>query len=684
MSAPLPRRIRRARTTTRPGVRRWCRTVIAGCVAGVIALAIAGGATVARATEDAGTTSTLSFGAGNRALALGGAYGAVADDAAGWMWNPAGLGRVPRAQLQISQTQLAPLDLTEQYLGYVLPSWRWGAFGATYRQLAVGTIEQRDARNAVVSTGLEAKESEMALAYGIAPGEGWSLGLAAKVRRQELAGRSASAVGADVGVQIEPARLASPRPTAWDGLRIGFTVRNAIQPAMRLDLDEVPDPRAVRLGIAYERATLGLQSVLTTLDVERAEGVGARAHAGIEWRPHPTMDARAGFDGSRMTAGIAFRLRGLTVDYAFADHALDPQHRLGLGFAFGATVSESRIAAARVRDAALEREIASTLEARTDEQARSLRAEVDSAARAGDLARARETLGILRAMRPDDSALSGLETDLARRQAREAESAGDLLAATSLYRQLSALAPGDAEAQRGLERVQAMVAKSEARADSLAGALRHALDAFAAGSLAESRRTLDRLVRARPADTLASRLLMRVDRGIANRAEALVARALRSAEDEDPGDAERALAELRGLAPGHFAIPRVAAALERSRRASGAANVGQPAAPSDAAREEARRNFERATALLRAGQRADAIRWLEVVHTQDPTHAAAARVLVQEYQVQGLEAFSAGRLEAAVDLWQRALAVDPADRRTRAYLTRAREHIARTSMPQSP
>jgi tetratricopeptide (TPR) repeat protein len=650
-----------------------------GAAAAVLALALLAGA--ARATEDAGTVSPLSFGAGNRALALGGAYAAVADDAAGWMWNPAGLGRVPRSRLEVTHTQLAPLDLTEQYLGYVMPSWRWGALAATWRQLGVTGIEARDARNARLDAGLDAKESEVAIAYGLAPSEAWSLGLAAKLRRQELAGRAAGAFGADVGVQVSPARLLSARASAWDGLRVGLAVRNAVQPSMRLDLDEVPDPRAMRMGLAWERALGGFQTVLVALDLERTEDAGARAHTGLEWRPHPSMDARAGFDGDRMTAGVAFRLRGLTVDYAFADHALDPQHRLGLGFGFGATVSESRLAAARARDAALEREVAATLESRQDEQARALRAEVDAAARDGDLARARETLGILRALRSDDAALAGLEAGLARRQAAEAEAAGDLISAATFYRQLLGLAPDDVEARAGLERVGARASRVSARADSLAGALRQALDAFAAGSLAESRRTLDRLVRERPADTLARNLLGRVDRGIAVRAGTMVERAMRAAAGGGVADAERALAELRGLSPDHAAIPGVMAAIERARRGAGGPTASAASdGPTPAEREEARRHFERAMTLLRSGQRDDAIRWLEVVRSLDPAHAAAGRVLVQEYQVQGLEAFAAGRLETAVDLWQRALAVDPANPRTQAYLTRAREHLARTSV----
>lgn len=638
-----------------------------------------------RAAEDAGTTSVLSTGAGNRALSLGGAFAAVADDASGWMWNPAGMARLSRSELQVSHSRLSPIDMSEQYLGYAVPSWRWGTVGLAYRQLGVTGIEQRDDRNGIVPGEFSAHESEFALAYALAPSEAWSLGLAARTRRQELAGFSATALGVDLGLQLAPGQLAGGGASAWNGLRLGLSVRNAVQPSMRLDLDAVPDPRAIRFGAAYQRPLAGVQSVLFALDVERAEGVSPRLHAGLEWRPIPSLDARAGMDGERMTAGMALRVRALSVDYAFADQALEAQHRLGLTYAFGATVNESRLAAAKAREAELERNLATLFDSRQQEQTRLLRADLEAAMRADDPARAREALGMLRALQPDDASLRTVEADVLVRQARYAEKTGDPFTAAGHYRQALALEPGKTEAVDGLRRSEAAAVRPIAVADSLAGVLREALDAFGKGAYAESRRSLDRLVKASPGDAQARAMLERVDRGIAVRAAALEARATRSTEAGDLADAERALAELRGLDPAHASIARIASALERARRAERVRPAPEraPVATSSDMRREAAAHFERALSLLRSGQRTEAVRWLEVVRTEDPSHAAAARVLVQEYQVQGLEAFAAGRLQTALDLWRRAQVVDPGNNRTQAYLARAREHIARTNVVEA-
>ncbi len=59
--------------------------------------------TVVQAQDDGGGRSVLADGAGNRALGLGGAYVAVADDASAAVWNPAGLGFVQRRELQVTK-----------------------------------------------------------------------------------------------------------------------------------------------------------------------------------------------------------------------------------------------------------------------------------------------------------------------------------------------------------------------------------------------------------------------------------------------------------------------------------------------------------------------------------------------------------------------------------------------------
>ena len=68
------------------------RGIIAGAACAACVLAALASAPVARAADDGGTRSIFASGAGNRALALGGAFVGLADDASAMIWNPGGLG----------------------------------------------------------------------------------------------------------------------------------------------------------------------------------------------------------------------------------------------------------------------------------------------------------------------------------------------------------------------------------------------------------------------------------------------------------------------------------------------------------------------------------------------------------------------------------------------------------------
>ena len=142
--------------------RNWQPSVWA--VLTVLALGLFGSLTYAQ--DDGGGRSILADGAGNRALSLGGAYAAVADDASAVVWNPAGLGLVQRREFQATHTDLLGMGFNEQYASLVIPSWRLGVASLTFRRFGVGGIEGRDERNLLTNPDLSNSETEMTLGYG--------------------------------------------------------------------------------------------------------------------------------------------------------------------------------------------------------------------------------------------------------------------------------------------------------------------------------------------------------------------------------------------------------------------------------------------------------------------------------------------------------------------------------------
>src|SRR5512139_184337 len=94
--------------------------------AGLLSILLSG---LALAEDNHGFT-TFRTGVGARALAMGGAYTAVADDATAGYWNPAGLTGIERFNLSSMISANMSYDRKYNYvaLGYNFGRAGWGAF----------------------------------------------------------------------------------------------------------------------------------------------------------------------------------------------------------------------------------------------------------------------------------------------------------------------------------------------------------------------------------------------------------------------------------------------------------------------------------------------------------------------------------------------------------------------------
>ncbi len=650
--------------------------LLALCAATLLA---AGGE--ARAAEDGGTRSVFATGAGVRPLALGGAYAALADDAAGWMWNPAGLALVRRAEFQISSGSFQALEARESFGGVVLPSWRWGAAQISYRQFSVNDIEGRDARN--FETGeIGDRESELALGYARRMGEAWSFGVVTKARHQDLAGRTANAVGADMGVLASPAAWGIGGDWMRD-LTIGFAVQNALAPSLRLDVDEVSDPSVMRLGVALKRPAFGAGSIIAALDYENGGGTGG-FHAGLELSPYPSMQLRTGLSDGAFTVGTGVQFREFSFDYAFENAELEASHRLGLSFKFGSSVEESRRRGIAARERELEEQLAAAFEKRQAERLTALAQEATEALERGEHDVALDRIATLRALDPADTAARVLEARAYGARAGRLEKRKEFMAAMVDYRRALEAMPADTAAASGIERCEFETQRTSKRAVAIRSQFTAAVRAFAAGDLIAARSGFTEVLRLDPMDLEARDLLARTNAAIDARVEALADEAERHAAAGMIGDAEASLQKARVLAPRSPRVERAAAAIAGAREAA-ARKAAAPApvaksrpALSPAEQRQADDLYARGIAAFEKGRRDQGLRYLELVYDLDPTHPGVKAGLKREYLALGLEAFTNGQLPEAVSAWEKALKIDPTDERTAAYLLRARQHLARS------
>jgi len=447
------------------------------------AVLVLGWAGVASAADDGGTRSAFATGVGNRALGMGGAFVGIADDPSAMSWNVGGLGRLQRLEIQATHAAYGDLGSTEDYASVAVPSWRWGAAGVIVRRYGIGGVEARDAGNALLADDLSDSEVELGLGFGRALSPALSVGVVLKMQRQSLAGFSGSGLGADIGVLGRaPAALRSWG--SWiDRLAWGASVRNALQPSIRLDRESVRDPSVLRAGLAYEQPSIAGRPAVLALDLEKSPGLAARLHTGLEVRVHPLLGLRAGFDAGRVTAGMGIAWRDFSVDYAYANQDLAAVHRVGISRALGRTVAEQRDASARSRDAALQAALDDAYQKRQDEQRSDLLAKVKAAQDAGDHDRALELLATIATLYPNQADTRPLEAVSLREKGRQLESKGDYPGAVLAYRRAMTLVPGDTEAAAGLTRSQAEIDRRVSRDETLRRKLAEATAALAADSL---------------------------------------------------------------------------------------------------------------------------------------------------------------------------------------------------------
>jgi tetratricopeptide (TPR) repeat protein len=662
--------------------------------------AVAAAATVllaagAHAIEDEGSRSVFAYGAGNRPLGMGGAYAAIADDASAPLWNPGGIGLVFRKQLEVTHTGYYDFGISEQYLSFVIPNWRWGALSTTFRHYGVTGIEGRDDRNLLVAEDLSDRQTEFGIGYGKSLGNAWSIGGVFKLQSQSLAGYSGSGVGMDLGIIVKPLLAVSPNHRQGNRVAVGVAVRNALEPTIRLENDNVPDPPGIRVGTAVWIPVFSQRNVLAAVDFEKTSRMNTRVHAGLEFPINQILALRTGFDAGVFTAGASVRWRDIDVSYVFENTDLGGVNRLGISVAFGRTVLESRQAAMDAEEERLQAALAAAFDQHRQQRIGHLMSQADNARQNGEFEDALKSLAVVDALDPDNQRAKLLQIDCLNAVASASEVDGAYAEAMVVYSQVLAIAPDDPTASAGYERSKTASDSRARRTKEIRRQFETALQAFSVQDWEAARNGFNRVLQMSPHDEAAAAMLDRTNTAIANRCEELLGDAERFTEWGYLEEAQESIASARRLDPRakglELAEARLARAQENNRVADSGSSGTVPAAGDDVSaaqtvsrpplkesqRREVERLYDQGTEAMKEGRTDDAVKYLELVWSMDPTYRKTVEHLKRQYQTKGVEYFADGDIDQAEAMWEKALRVDPNDKRTLGYLSRAREQRAR-------
>ena len=263
-----------------------------------------------------GTASLLDIGLSARALAMGGAGIAVADDANAIYYNPAGLGVLDTHNIAALYTQQFGAA-NYMALGYAGPH-----IGANIFRLDASGIQETDPfANETGVFGVT--ELAGAVGYGRTIWNGLNLGASAKFYMQNLPENAGRGFTLDAGALLN----------LLDGkLSFGLVGRNLLGKVRYTSGSEDEFDRTFGIGVAARP----IEGLLIAADACMGNGVAGKFGAEYRYR---FAALRAGMqlssESTCYTAGVGFFMPGFSIDYAYQAHSVLPDsHRISLGAKF--------------------------------------------------------------------------------------------------------------------------------------------------------------------------------------------------------------------------------------------------------------------------------------------------------------------------------------------------------------
>jgi tetratricopeptide (TPR) repeat protein len=309
-----------------------------------------------------GTRSVFSIGAGSRAIAMGGAFSAIGDDASVLYYNPAALRlcRYPGAVLNHIQLFSGFSDAAYDFAGVVYPTISAGSIGLGIMTVGTGGIRGFDEFSRETEE-ISYRESQIILGYALdLPWRQFgdvTLGSSVKVLTQRVGEASAAGTGLDFGIVYRPKHVKR--------LSLGCNLQDIVGAETKLVTLTDKVDRTIMVGAGYTHPFTNGSTLSLALQMNAPQRDDTEIRFGAEYMFKNFVSVRLGYDAEMITAGFGIGWRGFGFDYGYFSRGdAGSSHPLSLSARLGESIDEKIAAQERRRLAEEERRVRQILASR--------------------------------------------------------------------------------------------------------------------------------------------------------------------------------------------------------------------------------------------------------------------------------------------------------------------------------
>lgn len=309
----------------------------------------------------------MMIGAGVKALGMGGAFSALADDGSAIYWNSAGLSHIRDSEISAMHAFLYNGLASYDHISFVQPLPNEVSIGLNVTRLTVSDIPHFDERY-LIGTNVDQRINDYNYHLpGIPDGKfnsydglyqfsfaknlhydanmGWlffevpfdfSFGGTIKLIKRELWNNTGTGTGVDFGFKTKTDLAVIFDQESFGDLHFGVNFQDIAGTEIAWDTDsELRDEILfnTKVGVAVVQPVPQLKSIVSVAyDYDYV--YGGSSHYGLDWAYKDLGSLRIGYHDNNYSAGATIKLYGVLVDYAMITNPVGLTNRVGLRVKF--------------------------------------------------------------------------------------------------------------------------------------------------------------------------------------------------------------------------------------------------------------------------------------------------------------------------------------------------------------